>query len=107
MEVNLYRVIPATLVDSLVFFTILQSLIQTIDELTIKKQTSKVSVFLHLRTIMIVVVILTTLYNLAFSYLIMEKVLESYWKAQWFFNDGVWSCLYFFILSSIAVSMLM
>ena len=106
-EVNLYRVIPATLVDSLIFITILQSLMQNIDELTTKKQTSKVSVFLHLRTIMIVVVLFTSLYSVVLSYLIMEKVLDRYWKVQWLFKDGVWSSLYFFVLSSIAVSMLM
>lgn len=103
VEVDLHRVVPAALVDSLVYFWILQSLISTIEDLSDKKQSSKVAVFIRLRNVIVVVVVLATAYNIGFSYLIIENVLESLWKLQWFFSEGVWSSFYFFILCAITV----
>lgn len=102
-EVNMWRIIPASLVDSVIYFWILQSLLDTIQELEDKKQTSKLEVFLSLRNMIIIVVIVSTIYNIAFSYLIVKKALENYWRWQWFFNDGVWSVFYFLIICSIMV----
>ena len=102
-DVNMWRVIPASLVDSVIYFWILQSLLDTIQDLEDKNQTSKLSVFLSLRNMIIVVVVVSTLYNMAFSYLIVHQALEKYWRWQWFFNDGVWSVFYFVIICSIMV----
>ena len=101
--INYYRVIPASIVDSVIYFWILQALLETIQELEDKKQSSKLEVFSHLRNMIIVIVIVSTLYNVVLSYLISHDYLEKYWKYQWFFNDGVWSSFYFLILCSIAV----
>ena len=104
-DVNMWRVIPASLVDSVIYFWILQSLLDTIQDLEDKNQTSKLAVFLSLRNMIIIVVIVSTLYNIAFSYLIVHQALEKYWRWQWFFNDGVWSVFYFVIIGSIMVTM--
>ena len=97
------RVIPASINDALIYFWILQSLMKTIDELSDKKQTSKLTIFVSLRNIIVIVIILATAYNLSFSYLIVHKVLDSIWKYQWFFNEGVWCTLYLCILCAITV----
>ena len=104
-DVNMWRVIPASLVDSVIYFWILQSLLDTIQDLEDKNQTSKLAVFLSLRNMIIIVVIVSTLYNIAFSYLIVHQALEKYWRWQWFFKDGVWSVFYFGIIGSIMGTM--
>ena len=103
-KVNLYRIIPASLLDSFIYFWILQSLLDTIQELEDKKQTGKLDVFISLRNIIIVAVIVSTLYNVLFSYLIMFKKIDSLWKYQWFFNDGVWTSSYLLLVAVIMVS---
>ena len=76
---------------------------KTIEDLKEKQQPSKLEIFLKLRNIIIVMVIFSTLYNGLFSYLIAKKALDTFWKYQWFFNDGIWSVFYFAILTSIVV----
>lgn len=102
-SVSMMYLIPSALIDSFIYFSILQSLIKTIEELKEKKQTSKLEIFLKLRNLIIVMVIFSFLYNALFSYLIGKKALDTFWKYQWFFNDGIWSVFYFFILSAIVV----
>ena len=98
-----FRVIPASINDAIIYFWILQSLVNTIEELSEKQQTSKLKIFIRLRNVIVLVVVLATAYNLVFSYLIVYKVLDSIWKYQWFFNEGVWCTMYFCILCAIAV----
>lgn len=102
-SVNLLHVIPASLMDSVIYFWILQSLLDTIEALEEKKQTSKLHIFIKLRNMIIVIVVFATLYNIFFSYIIIKKALDFFWKYQWFFNDGVWSLFYYLILCSIIV----
>ena len=102
-QVNLWRIIPASALDSLIYFWILQSLLDTIQDLQDKKQEGKLSVFNSLRNMIIVAVILSTVYNVAFSYLIMEKKVDSLWKYQWFFNEGVWTSFYLVVIVVIMV----
>lgn len=104
-QVSLYRIIPASLLDSLIYFWILQSLLDTIQELEDKKQTGKLDVFISLRNMIIVAVIISTLYNIVFSYLILQKKVEDLWKYQWFFNDGVWSSFYLVVVCVIMVGL--
>ena len=99
----MWRIIPASALDSFIYFWILQSLLDTIQELEDKKQTGKLDVFLSLRNMIIVAVIVSTLYNVGFSYLIIEKKIDSLWKFQWFFNEGVWSAFYFVVIVVIMV----
>ena len=75
-EITMWRIIPASALDSFIYFWILQSLLDTIQELEDKKQTGKLDVFLSLRNMIIVAVIVSTLYNVGFSYLIIEKKIE-------------------------------
>lgn len=95
--------IPSALIDSFIYFSILQSLMKTIEDLKEKKQTSKLEIFLKLRNMIVIMVVFSAIYNGLFSYLIAKKALDSFWKYQWFFNDGIWSVFYFFILSAIVV----
>ena len=97
-EINYYRIIPASILDSFVYFWILQSLLDTIQELEERKQTGKLDVFISLRNMIIVAVIISTVYNVVFSYLILVKKIDLMWKYQWFFNDGVWSTFYLLVL---------
>ena len=103
--VNLWRIIPASALDSIIYFWILQSLLDTIQELEDKKQTGKLDVFISLRNMIIVAVIISTIYNIAFSYLIVEKKVDSLWKYQWFFNEGVWTTFYLAVIIVIMVNM--
>ena len=75
----------------------------TIQELEDKKQTGKLDVFLSLRNMIIVAVIISTIYNIAFSYLIVEKKVDTLWKYQWFFNEGVWTTFYLAVIIVIMV----
>ena len=102
-EPNLWRIIPSSIVDSLIYFWILQSLLETLQDLEDRKQTSKLQVFIKLRNIIIVVVLIATGYNIGFSYIVIKKMLEMVWRHQWFFNEGVWSVFYFLIICSIIV----
>ena len=99
---SLYLV-PSALIDSFFYFSILHSLMKTIEDLKEKKQTSKLEIFLKLRNMIVVMVVFSAIYNGLFSYLIAKKALDAFWKYQWFFNDGIWSAFYFFILSAIVV----
>ena len=102
-EPNMWRIIPASLVDSFIYFWILKALLETLQDLEDRKQTSKLKVFLKLRNIIIVVVVIATLYNIGFTYMVAKKVLEVVWRYQWFFNEGVWSVFYVLIICSIIV----
>lgn len=75
-----------------------------INSLEDQKQTSKLNVFLKLRNIIVAVVVLSTIYNIGFSYMVATKLIESQWKYQWFFNDGIWSLFYCLIIVVIMVS---
>lgn len=97
-DLKLWRIIPTSLVDSVFYFWILQSLLDTINSLEDQKQTSKLNVFLKLRNIIVAVVVLSTIYNIGFSYMVATKLIESQWKYQWFFNDGIWSLFYCLII---------
>ena len=103
-DLKLWRIIPTSLVDSVFYFWILQSLLDTINSLEDQKQTSKLNVFLKLRNIIVAVVVLSTIYNIGFSYMVATKLIESQWKYQWFFNDGIWSLFYCLIIVVIMVS---
>ena len=105
-ERNLYRIIPASILDSFIYFWILQSLLDTIQELEDKKQTGKLDVFLSLRNVIIIAVVISTAYNVLFSYLIMNDMIELLWKYQWFFNDGIWTTFYLLLIMVIMVSLI-
>ena len=101
-QVNLCCVIPVSITDAVIYFWIFQCLFRTIQELSEKKQSGKLIVFTRLRNILISVIVLSSLYNLSFSYIFLKR-LEELWKVQWFFYQGVWCCFYFFIICSITV----
>lgn len=95
--------IPAIVLDVILYLWIIKSLFSTIDDLREKKQTSKLEVFITLRHLVIFLVIGSTLYNVLFSYLVSQQVIESIWKVQWLLTDGVWTVLYTLIIAIIMV----
>lgn len=103
---NLWRIIPSAMVSITMYAWILKSLQSTIEELETRKQTGKLQVFVQLRRVIITVVILSMLYNIAYSYVIIKEIINSLWKYQWFFNDGVWSVYHLGITICIMVVML-
>lgn len=102
MHNNIFM-IPAIVLDVILYIWIVKSLFSTIDDLREKNQTSKLEVFITLRHVLIFLVLGTTLYNILFSYLVSEQIIESIWKVQWLLTDGVWTVLYTLIIVIIMV----
>ena len=93
-------------IDIVFFFYIIKSLFATIDELRDKNQTSKLAIFITLRNILIISIILATVYNTLFTYVIVEHLLDSMWKLQWMFTDGVWIIVHFIVIGIVMVCFL-
>ena len=103
---SLWQIIPSAIVSVVTYVWILTSLQNTIEELANRKQTGKLQVFTQLRNVIITAVILSTIYNIFFSYVIIKEIINSWWKYQWFFNDGVWSIFYLGITICVMVVLL-
>ena len=103
---SLWQIIPSAIVSVVTYVWILTSLQNTIEELENRKQTGKLQVFTQLRNVIITAVILSTIYNIIFSYVIIKEIINSWWKYQWFFNDGVWSIFYLGITICVMVVLL-
>ena len=97
----------SVLIDALFYCWIIRNLFTTIADLQKKKQTSKLQIFLTLRNLLLLLVCIVTVYNFVFSYLVSEQIVQNLWKWQWFFTEGVWSCLYLVVIVSILVSLLL
>lgn len=91
------------LIDAAFAYWALDNLFFTIDELRKNKQTSKLQIFLTLRFYLFILLFLITAYNVVFSYMMNEQIIQDIWKWQWVFSDGVWDCLYLFVISLILV----
>ncbi|KAK8826239.1 hypothetical protein WA538_001381, partial [Blastocystis sp. DL] len=100
-RLSLYRLLPSSIVDSIIYFWILQALMDTIQELDEKKQTSKLGIFRQLRNIVVICAICAVTYNILFSFFLFDQVIATYWQYQWFFTDGIWSCFYCILFTSI------
>ena len=70
-------------VDSIIYFWILQALMDTIQELDEKKQTSKLGIFRQLRNIVVICAICAVSYNILFSFFLFDQVIATYWQYQW------------------------
>ena len=98
VSISFFHIIPSSMwkhllsitisVDSLFYFWILQSLMDTVQELEEKRQTSKLEVFRQLRIVVWSSAFFAVLYNVLFSYVLLEKVIERFWKYQWLW--GFW-----------------
>ncbi|KAK8803445.1 hypothetical protein WA158_001139 [Blastocystis sp. Blastoise] len=99
VDISYPRLVLTTLVDTIIYFLIFQALVNTMEELTDKNQTAKLSIFKKFRNIIIVAVIVSTVTILAFTYIAVENKTEQIWTYQWFINEGVWSCFYLAVLS--------
>lgn len=98
VSISFFHIIPSSMwghplgitisVDSLFYFWILQSLMDTVQELEEKRQTSKLEVFRQLRNVVWSSAFFAVLYNVLFSYVLLEKVIERFWKYQWLW--GFW-----------------
>ena len=102
-ESSSFQIAVISLLDASVYYFILHSLLGTIRELEAMKQTSKLEVFIRLRGLFIVAIVLCTVYNIFFCYLVYNGVLEQMWKWTWFFSYGVWTLLQLFIVCIIMV----
>ena len=71
--------------DALVYFWIFQSLMDTMDELTDKKQDAKLAIFTKLRNLLIVSVVVATTTLIIFSYIIVTDYSRNIWKIQWLY----------------------
>lgn len=71
--------------DALVYFWIFQSLMDTMDELTDKKQDAKLAIFTKLRNLLIVSVVVATTTLIIFSYIIVTDYSRNVWKIQWLY----------------------
>ena len=96
-------IVPLVLIDVCIYMLIVKSLFSTIEDLRKMKQTSKLEVFVTLRTLLILFIILSTIYNGVFSYLLLEDALQSLWRIHWVFTDGVWMVVYIVIMITVMV----
>ena len=71
--------------DALVYFWIFQSLMDTMDELTDRKQDAKLAIFTKLRNLLIVSVVVATITLIIFSYIIVADYSKNVWKFQWLY----------------------
>ena len=55
----------------------------TMDELTEKKQMAKLDIFTRLRNLLVVSVILATLTLILFSYIVVNDYAHHIWRYQW------------------------
>ncbi len=69
--------------DAMVYFWIFQSLMDTMDELTEKKQEAKLAIFTKLRNLLVVSVVVATSTLIVFSYIIIRDYSQNIWKYQW------------------------
>ena len=69
--------------DAMVYFWIFQSLMDTMDELTEKKQEAKLEIFTKLRNLLVVSVVVATTTLIVFSYIIIADYSHNTWKYQW------------------------
>ena len=69
--------------DAMVYFWIFQSLMDTMDELTEKKQEAKLAIFTKLRKLLVVSVVVATSTLIVFSYIIIRDYSQNIWKYQW------------------------
>ena len=103
IEFSMVRGIVVSLIDGYIYYYILQALLHTIRELGSMKQTSKLEVFKKLRTLYIVVVIISALYSLFFGYLLSINAIEGMWKWAWFFSSAIWSVISICLLCVVMV----
>ena len=103
VNVSYVRLTLTTLVDTIIYFLIFQALVNTMEELTDKNQSAKLSIFKKFRNIIIAAVIVSTITILSFTYIAVENRTEKIWTYQWFINEGVWSCFYLAVLGAIMI----
>ena len=101
--VEFCRLLVTSGMDALVYFWIFQSLMDTMDELTEKKQMAKLDIFTRLRNLLVASVILATLTLILFSYIVVNDYAHHIWRYQWFINDGIWSMYYFLLILCIMI----
>lgn len=69
--------------DAFIYFWIFQSLMDTMDELTEKKQQAKLDIFTKLRNLLVASVVVATSTLIVFSYIILSDKAYATWKFQW------------------------
>ena len=69
--------------DAFIYIWIFQSLMDTMDELTEKKQQAKLDIFTKLRNLLVASVVVATSTLIVFSYIILSDKAHATWKFQW------------------------
>lgn len=77
------RLFVTSAVDAIIYFSIFQNLMNTMDELVEKKQQAKLDIFTKLRNLLVLSVVIATVTLLAFSYIVLKDVSHTMWKYQW------------------------
>lgn len=77
------RLFVTSAVDAIIYFSIFQNLMNTMDELVEKKQQAKLEIFTKLRNLLVLSVVIATVTLLAFSYIVLKDVSHTMWKYQW------------------------
>ena len=90
-------------VDAVIYFAIFQNLMNTMDELTEKRQDAKLEIFTKLRNLLLVSVVISTVTLLLFSYIVLKDLSHSLWRYQWIMNDGIWTVYYFVLFVAIMI----
>ena len=97
------RLVVTSAVDAVIYFAIFQNLMNTMDELTEKRQDAKLEIFTKLRNLLLVSVVISTVTLLLFSYIVLKDLSHSLWRYQWIMNDGIWTVYYFVLFVAIMI----
>ena len=92
------------LVETVITFFIISSVTETVQKLTRNNETTKLHSFRVLFVLLGLLSLLIVSLNVLFLLSDMEKLLRSFWKAQWFFLYGFWqACTAFCVFSIMCV----
>jgi hypothetical protein len=102
---NFAVVIPQALIETLFFYWIMLSLIRTIQQLILRRQDLKLSMYKSFLGVLVVTGVLTLVMTLYVSFGVDRTSYTtsvSSWKNRWLI-DGTWDLLFFVVLTSICI----
>lgn len=95
--------LPVLCLDTIFCFWIFQGLINTLDDLRSKHQTSKLSTFISLRNVLIVTVSASLIYCVIYLFCFSSLTPIEQWSYTWFVNYGVWDIMFAMVTISVMV----
>lgn len=100
---SLWGQLPSTCTDTLVYYLFLTCLSNTMEQLELRKQTSKLGVFRTLRIASYIAIAALILYSAAYGYLAAYDLLPTLWKIEWMLNEGADNVFCLFVVVMIMV----